>query len=87
MRLPGAMMSFDLAGGYDMAATVAESVRLILHAASLGGVESLITHPASLSHRNVPGDARPNGGLLRFSIGLEDAEDIIADLEQALAKA
>ena len=87
MRLPGAMMSFDLAGGYSSAATVAESVRLILHAASLGGVESLITHPASLSHRKVPADSRPDAGLLRFSIGLEDAEDLIADLEQALAKA
>jgi methionine-gamma-lyase len=87
MRLPGAMMSFDLAGGYDKAAAVAENVRLILHAASLGGAESLITHPASLSHRNVPTDSRPNAGLLRFSVGLEDAEDLITDLEQALSKA
>jgi methionine-gamma-lyase len=86
MRLPGAMMSFSLTGGYGAAATVAESVRLILHAASLGGAESLITHPASLSHRNVPGDARPDAGLLRFSVGLEDAGDLIADLEQAFAK-
>jgi methionine-gamma-lyase len=86
MRSPGAMMSFALAGGYGAAATVAESVRLILHAASLGGAESLITHPASLSHRNVPADSRPNPGLLRFSVGLEDAGDLIADLEQAFAK-
>ena len=86
MRLPGAMMSFAMTGGYGAAATVAESVRLILHAASLGGAESLITHPASLSHRNVPADSRPNAGLLRFSVGLEDAGDLIADLAQAFAK-
>ena len=86
MRLPGAMMAFDLAGGFGAAAWVAENVRLILHAASLGGAESLITHPASLSHRNVLADSRPDPGLLRFSVGLEDAEDLIADLEQALVK-
>lgn len=86
MLLPGAMLSFEMRGGYDAAATVAENVRLILHAASLGGAESLITHPASLSHRHVAPGARPDGGLLRFSVGLEDAEDLIADLEAAFAK-
>ncbi|GAA2013636.1 PLP-dependent transferase [Catenulispora yoronensis] len=84
--LPGAMMSFEMRGGYDAAATVAENVRLILHAASLGGAESLITHPASLSHRHVTPDARPDAGLLRFSVGLEDAPDLIADLETAFGK-
>ncbi|MEY9905435.1 methionine-gamma-lyase [Catenulispora sp. MAP12-49] len=86
MLLPGAMMSFEMRGGYEAAATVAENVRLIMHAASLGGAESLITHPASLSHRNVVPDARPDAGLLRFSVGLEDAEDLIADLDAAFAK-
>ncbi|MEY9925902.1 methionine-gamma-lyase [Catenulispora sp. GP43] len=86
MLLPGAMMSFEMRGGYDAAAAVAENVRLILHAASLGGAESLITHPASLSHRNVAPDARPDAGLLRFSVGLEDADDLIEDLEAAFAK-
>ncbi|NUR61588.1 MAG: PLP-dependent transferase [Catenulispora sp.] len=86
MLLPGAMMAFEMRGGYAAAATVAENVRLILHAASLGGAESLITHPASLSHRNVHPDARPDAGLLRFSVGLEDAPDLIADLEAAFAK-
>ncbi|NUP51683.1 MAG: PLP-dependent transferase [Catenulispora sp.] len=86
LLLPGAMMSFEMRGGYAAAATVAENVRLILHAASLGGAESLITHPASLSHRNVTPDARPDAGLLRFSVGLEDAPDLIADLESAFAK-
>ena len=86
MLLPGAMLAFEMRGGYAAAATVAESVRLILHAASLGGAESLITHPASLSHRNVQPDARPDAGLLRFSVGLEDAPDLIADLEAAFSK-
>lgn len=86
MLLPGAMLSFEMRGGYDAAATVAENVRLILHAASLGGAESLITHPASLSHRNVAPDARPDAGLLRFSVGLEDAPDLIEDLEKAFSK-
>lgn len=86
MLLPGAMMSFEMRGGYDAAAAVAENVGLIMHAASLGGAESLITHPASLSHRHVAPDARPDAGLLRFSVGLEDAADLIADLESAFAK-
>ncbi|MFL6113728.1 MAG: trans-sulfuration enzyme family protein [Catenulispora sp.] len=86
MLLPGAMMSFEMRGGYDAAAAVAENVRLILHAASLGGAESLITHPASLSHRHVAPDARPDAGLLRFSVGLEDAADLVADLQAAFAK-
>lgn len=86
MLLPGAMLSFEMRGGYDAAATVAENVQLILHAASLGGAESLITHPASLSHRHVAPDARPDAGLLRFSVGLEDAPDLIEDLEAAFSK-
>ncbi|MBW8805604.1 MAG: PLP-dependent transferase [Catenulisporales bacterium] len=86
MLLPGAMMSFEMRGGYDAAATVAENVRLILHAASLGGAETLITHPASLSHRHVAPEARPDAGLLRFSVGLEDAADLVADLQAAFAK-
>ena len=86
MLLPGAMLSFEMRGGYDAAATVAENVRLILHAASLGGAESLITHPASLSHRHVAPDARPDAGLLRFSAGLEDAADLIDDLDAAFSK-
>ncbi|ACU76921.1 Cystathionine gamma-synthase [Catenulispora acidiphila DSM 44928] len=86
MLLPGAMLAFSMRGGYDAAAAVAENVRLILHAASLGGAESLITHPASLSHRHVAPNARPDAGLLRFSVGLEDAEDLVGDLEAAFTK-
>jgi Cystathionine beta-lyases/cystathionine gamma-synthases len=84
MRGPGAMFALRLAGGYDAAAHLVSSVRLFEHAVSLGGVTSLISHPASLTHRPVPADARPDAGVVRLSIGLEDVEDLCADLAQAL---
>jgi len=84
MSGPGSMIAFELADGYRSAARVADGVRLISHAVSLGGVESLIQHPASLTHRPVPADARPGAGLLRLSVGLEDPADLVADLAQAL---
>lgn len=80
----GAMVSFSLAGGYAAAARVAGAVRIIQHAVSLGGVESLIQHPAAVTHRPVPPESRPAASVLRLSIGLEDANDLIADLQQAL---
>ena len=85
MRGPGAMLAIRLAGGYDAAAKLASSLQLFTHAVSLGGVDSLIEHPAGLTHRLVEGDARPDAGVLRLSIGLESAEDLIADLERGLA--
>nr|WP_297429389.1 PLP-dependent aspartate aminotransferase family protein [uncultured Actinotalea sp.] len=85
MRGPGAMVTIRLAGGFDAAARAAERVRLFTHAVSLGGVDSLIQHPAALTHRPVPADARPGADLLRLSIGLEDPADLQADLAQALA--
>ncbi|MGN6415065.1 trans-sulfuration enzyme family protein [Flexivirga sp.] len=85
LRGPGAMFALRLAGGYAAAAQLVGSVRLFEHAVSLGGVTSLISHPASLTHRPVPPDARPDAGVVRLSIGLEDVEDLRADLEQALA--
>jgi len=84
MSGPGAMVSVQVHGGYDAAAAVAQQCRLIGHAVSLGGVDTLIQHPASLTHRPVAPDARPNPDVLRISIGLEDAADLIADLDQAL---
>lgn len=84
MRGPGAMLSLRLSGGYDAAAHLVQSVQLFEHAVSLGGVTSLISHPASLTHRPVPADARPDAGVVRLSIGLEDVEDLRADLAQAL---
>ncbi len=84
MSGPGSVLSFVLAGGFDQAAAVAERVRLITHAVSLGGVDSLIQHPASLTHRPLPPEARPHAGLLRLSVGLEDSDDLTHDLALAL---
>jgi cystathionine beta-lyase/cystathionine gamma-synthase len=81
---PGTMIAFTVTGGYAAAARVAESCSLITHAVSLGGVDTLIQHPASLTHRPVPAEAKPDAALLRLSVGLEDPEDIIADLSAAL---
>ncbi|GAA2518866.1 PLP-dependent aspartate aminotransferase family protein [Pilimelia columellifera] len=81
---PGAVLSFEVAGGHEAAAAVAQRCQLILHAVSLGGVDTLIQHPASLTHRPVAADARPDAALLRLSIGLEDPDDLWADLAAAL---
>jgi methionine-gamma-lyase len=86
----GSMISFELKGGLEAGRIVMDSVHLAGLAVSLGGVESLISHPASMTHA---GMARPDriaagitDGLVRLSVGIEDVEDQIADLEQALAK-
>lgn len=84
MSGPGSVLAFELADGFEAAAAVAKRVRLITHAVSLGGVESLIQHPAGLTHRPVAEEAKPDSGLLRLSVGLEDPTDLIADLEHAL---
>ncbi|MDE0546232.1 PLP-dependent aspartate aminotransferase family protein [Microbacterium sp. C7(2022)] len=82
---PGSIIAMELAGGYDAAARFTESCRLITHAVSLGGVDSLVQHPASLTHRPVAGDAKPGAGVVRLSIGLEHVDDLWADIFQALA--
>ncbi|MGM1030160.1 MAG: trans-sulfuration enzyme family protein [Actinomycetota bacterium] len=86
MAGPGSVLALDV-GSYARAAAVAEGVRLFTHAVSLGSVDSLIQHPASLTHRPVAAEAKPHAGVLRLSIGLEDAADLIADLRQALEAA
>lgn len=83
---PGAVLAFDV-GSYDRAAAVAEATELITHAVSLGGVDTLIQHPAALTHRPVTDDAKPGQGVLRLSIGLESSEDLITDLDKALSNA
>ena len=83
---PGAVLAFTTAGGYDAAARLAASLRLITHAVSLGGVDTLIQHPAGLTHRLVADEAKPHAGLLRLSIGLEDPDDLTGDLAQAFAQ-
>jgi methionine-gamma-lyase len=84
MSGPGSVLAFEVAGGYPVAARVAADCRLITHAVSLGGVDTLIQHPASLTHRPVAPAARPHPGLLRLSVGLESAEDLRVDLIDAL---
>lgn len=89
MKAFGGMISFDL-GSLANAKKFLASVRLCALAESLGGVETLISHPATMTHASVPkADRVKNGvtdGLVRISVGIEDVEDIIADLQQALAK-
>jgi cystathionine beta-lyase/cystathionine gamma-synthase len=83
----GGMLSFDL-GSLEGARRLLDSVRLLSLAESLGGVESLISHPASMTHASVPPGKRQElgitEGLVRISAGLEDLEDLKADLTQAL---
>jgi len=87
---PGSLISFELKGGIDAGKKLMENTQLILLAVSLGGVESLISHPASMTHSKMSKEARMSSGitdgLVRFAVGIEDFEDIKADLEQALSK-
>jgi methionine-gamma-lyase len=85
MRGTGAMISITLRGGFEAAEAFTSGVRMFTHAVSLGGVESLLQHPAALTHRPVAGDAKPDRALVRLSIGLEGYDDLIADLALALA--
>ncbi|MFC5290189.1 trans-sulfuration enzyme family protein [Actinokineospora guangxiensis] len=87
MSGPGAVLAFTVVGGFEAAARTVEHVRLITHAVSLGGVDSLIQHPASLTHRPVADCAKPAAGVLRMSVGLEDEHDLRADLEASLKEA
>lgn len=86
----GSMMSFGLTGGYKAGKSLMDHVQLTILAVSLGGVESLIQHPASMTHAGVAKENKIAAGitddLVRLSVGIEDADDIIADLEQALEK-
>jgi cystathionine beta-lyase/cystathionine gamma-synthase len=89
MRGPGGMISFVVGGGMPAARALLEQVQLFVCAESLGGVESLIEHPALMTHGSVPAPTRAQlgitDGLIRLSIGLEAEEDLQADLAQALA--
>jgi cystathionine beta-lyase/cystathionine gamma-synthase len=90
-RGPGAIVSFEVTGGFEAAARVMGAVRLITPAVSLGSTDSLIQHPAGLTHRLVDHDAKEAAGitpgLLRLSVGLEQADDIWEDLSAALGRA
>ena len=87
---PGPMISFVLKEEFDYRAFF-RNLKLITLAESLGGVESLVCHPASMTHASIPADIRNKTGivdeLIRFSVGIEDADDLIADLQQAVEAA
>ena len=89
MELPGGLLAFDLAGGLDAGVAFVEGVRVAQLATSLGGPETLVTHPASTTHVGLlPEELAEAGispGTIRVSAGLEHGDDIVADLLQALA--
>lgn len=86
-RGPGAMLSFEV-GSAESARRLLNKVKLCSLAESLGGVETLISHPASMTHASIPAEVRAHigitDGLIRLSVGIEDVEDLLADLDQAL---
>ncbi len=84
----GAVFTFGLKGGYDAGVNIVNNAKLLSHVANIGDTRSLIIHPASTTHRQLTGDQQKAAGagpdVVRLSIGLEEASDIIADLDQAL---
>ncbi|EFH7843349.1 methionine gamma-lyase [Escherichia coli] len=91
MSLPGGVISFEITGGFESGRRMINAVNLCLLAVSLGDTETLIQHPASMTHSPVPPEERLKAGitdgLIRLSVGLEDPDDIIEDLQQAIVKA
>jgi cystathionine beta-lyase/cystathionine gamma-synthase len=89
MNAPGGMISFVVRGGISAARRLLETVNIFVCAESLGGVESLIEHPALMTHGSIPAEVRQNlgivDGLIRISVGLEAESDLREDLLQALA--
>jgi len=85
----GAVFTFGLKGGYDAGIALVSNVKLFSHLANIGDTRSLIIHPASTTHRQLSDEQRERAGagadVVRLSVGLEDVDDIIADLDQALA--
>lgn len=90
MRGPGALMAFELKGGLQAGVRLLDSVKLMTLAVSLGGVETLIQHPASMTHAGMGPEARAEAeitdGLIRLSVGCESGDDLLADIAQALDK-
>jgi methionine-gamma-lyase len=86
----GGMIAFELKGGFEAAEKLLNNLEIISLAVSLGGVDTLIQHPASMTHAGVSKEERLIGGitdgLVRISVGIEDVEDIIEDLEKGFAK-
>ncbi len=90
MKGSGGMITFFLKGGIDESRRFLENVKLFALAESLGGVESLVDHPAIMTHASIPKEVREQLGihdnLIRLSVGIEDCDDLIADLERAFSK-
>lgn len=90
MHCYGGMLSFELTGGFEAGETLMNSLQTITLAVSLGNVDSLIQHPASMTHRSVPHEKRLRSGitdgLVRFSVGIENIDDLLEDLEQGLSQ-
>jgi len=90
MKGPGAMISFGLKGGLQEGKLLMNNVKLALLAVSLGGIETLIQHPASMTHSKLSAESKRAAGitdeLVRLSVGIENIEDIIGDLDQAFEK-
>jgi methionine-gamma-lyase len=91
MRHPGAMLSFEMKGGLEAGIQVMNGLRLCTRTVSLGTCDTLLCHPASMTHTSVPREDRLRygitDGLIRMSVGMENITDILADLDQALANA
>jgi methionine-gamma-lyase len=89
MKGPGCMISFELKGGFEAGKRLMDHVQLALLAVSLGGVETLIQHPASMTHSKMTHESKLKAGisdgLVRYAVGIEDVEDLLKDLDQALA--
>jgi len=90
MTAPGGLLSFVVPGGMRGAATVMDSLQLVIHAVTFGTSRTICMHPATITHEHMTPQERATAGiddgLIRLSVGLENAEDIIADLDQALGK-
>ncbi len=86
----GSIISFELKGGLKAGKMLMDNVNLAILAVSLGGVETLIQHPASMTHSKMPDEAKLKAGitngLVRYSVGIEDVDDLISDLEDGLSK-
>ena len=86
----GGMISFFIKGGFEEANSFAKNLKIVSLAESLGGVESLVCYPPAMSHASIPQEERVRRGitdnLIRLSVGIEDVEDLLVDLEQALSK-
>jgi methionine-gamma-lyase len=88
MKAYGSMLSFELKGGFDAGLKLMDRVKVCVLATTLGTLDTLVQHPASMTHLPVPEAQRIaagiTNGLIRISVGIENAQDIIADLEQAM---